>query len=387
MRRLGPTLTLGLLLGLLAGCGEDAPQTITDVRTRDTVRREVPPGMTPARRYGFRRQGAGAAGQDGMVQQFGWTTPAGWTEKSRTPGSMRKGSWSIDGEPRTDCSLIALGGSGGGLAANVNRWRGEMGLEPLDDTAIAQLPRRTLLGREAVYLNLAGTFSGGMGGSGPIQDARMLGVILALPQAMIFIKLTGPAAVVEANQGAFEALADSITFGAVPGHAHGASGGQTPPAQGAPAKGPAASKPSGFVWATPDGWEQQPARMMRIVTFVPTDAPTAWCYASRLGGSAGGLAMNVNRWRGEMGITAPLDDAGIAALETIDVLGAKATLLDVTGDFAGTGGPPQKGARMLGIVCPRASDVVFVKMVGPPEAVAKHYDAFLAFCRSLQEDR
>lgn len=390
MRRQRLLLPLvGLALGLLPGCGEEPTQTITDVRDRDTVRREVPEGMSAARRYGYRRPndaahgGAHGGGQGGaMTQQFGWTTPAGWTEKPRTPGSMRRGSWSIDAAPRADCSLITLGGTGGGLAANVNRWRGEMGLEPLEGEAIAALPRRTLIGGEAVYLDMTGAFGGGMGGSGPIPNARMLGLIRALPQAMIFLKLTGPAEAVAANKAAFESLADSITFGTAP-----AAAGTTPkagPSAGA-AKGP--SKPTGFLWAAPDGWEQQPARMMRIVTFVPKDAPTAWCYVSRLGGTAGGLAMNINRWRGEMGINTPLDDAGVAKLETIDMLGTKATLLDVEGNFSGTGGPPQQGVRMLGVVCPRENDVVFVKMVGPPDAIAKHRAAFLALCTSLQEDR
>lgn len=373
-------LLFGLLPALLLGCGDGGEtHAITDVRTRETVRRAVPEGMSASERYGYRRRGDGApAGHGGQARQtFGWSTPAGWSEQTPAEGSIRKGSWTVDGVPDTDCSLVALGGSGGGLKANVNRWRGEMGLDPVDDAAIAALPRRLLLGREAASINLTGTFSGGRSGRGPLENARMLGIVLSLPQATLFLKLTGPAAAVEAQQGAFEALSDSITFGA-------------PRAEG-PAKGAApkagAPKGVGFAWDAPEGWEQQPAKTMRVVTFVPADAPTAWCYVSRLGGTAGGLAMNVNRWRGEMGHREPLDDAGVAALETIEMLGSKGTLLDLEGDFAGTGGPPQKAVRMLGVVCSRAGDTIFVKMVGPPDAIAKHRAAFLALCTSLREAR
>lgn len=385
MRRLRPILLSVLALACFAGCGDEEVRTITEVRTREKPRYEVPEDLTPAQRYGIRQRpmaGAGHGGAAGAVQRFAWKTPAGWSDEARRPGSLRKGSWTLDDAPQADCSLVVLGGSGGGLLGNVNRWRGEMGLAPIDQAAADALPRRTMLGREAVYVDLAGTYSGGMGGGGTITDARMLGLIIALPQATLFLKFTGPAEVVAANREAFESLANSITFGPQPPEVGTAPKGAGPTKAGAPG----ATKPE-FLWAVPDGWEVQPPRMMRVVTLVPEDAPQAWCYVSRLGGTAGGLAMNINRWRGEMGVQAPLDDAGVEALPTIEVLGVEGTLLDLEGDFQGTGGPPQQGARMLGVVCPRPNEVVFIKMVGPADVIAKQRAAFLAFCTSLQEVR
>ncbi len=385
-----------LLLGLLfvlgaAGCGESEQSfEITEVRDLEKAQAEAPEDLTPAQRYGYRMRsgtggdphgagGHGAAGHGGAGHgdqpQFGWKTPEGWEEKSLGTSSMRKGSWGVAGEAQTDCSLTVLQGSGGGLAANVNRWRGEMGLDPMEPNDVMKLPTRELLGRKATYINLTGTFSGGRSGAGPLENARMLGLVLALPQAALFLKFTGPAGVIEAQQGAFEALSDSITFG--PFNQKGAGEGDAPK-----------RKPSrGFTWDAPKGWNEQPAKMMRIVTFVMDDDAAAWCNASRLGGPAGGVEMNINRWRGEMGHRDALDAAGIAKLKAIEMLGGKGTLIDVEGDFSGTGGIPQSGARMLGVVCPRENDVVFVKMVGPVATVAKHYDAFVAFCRSLEEAR
>lgn len=384
MRRLLPILISGLAPLALGGCGEDTEvHTITDVRTREKPRFDVPQGITPAQRYGYTRRGERPDGhQKQPAMGFSWTTPEGWSEKPLAPGGMRKGSWTIESAPEADCSLVVLGGTGGGLLGNVNRWREQMGLPEIDQAAADALPRRTLLERESVYVDLKGAYGGGMGGGGAIAEARMLGLIIALPQSMLFLKFTGPADVVGANQAAFEALADSITFGAKP-----SEGGSAGPAPEDDTSAPPERTASEFVWVAPEGWEVQPARMMRIVTLVPTDIPTAWCYASRLGGTAGGLAMNINRWRGEMGHRDALDAAGIAKLKTIDMLGGKGTLIDVEGDFSGTGGIPQSGARMLGVVCPRENDVVFVKMVGPVATVAKHYDAFVAFCRSLEEAR
>jgi len=360
---------------LLGGCGDSTEvETVEDVRTRDEPRRHVPKGLTSAERYGYRSRGRGGDSHGGAqaARAFGWKTPAGWEEQARRDGSIRKGSWAVAGEPRTDCSLVMLGGSGGGLALNVNRWRKEMGLAEVGDDVVAAMPRRTLLKTEATYVDLTGAFSGGRSGSGALDGARMLGLILSLPRTTLFLKFTGPAAVVKAQRGAFEALGDSITFGPV-----GPRAGAGNP--------PKALTKAAFAWDVPEGWGQQPPRMMRVVTFIPADAPTSWCYAARLGGGAGGLLNNVNRWRREMGHAQELDEAAVGALPTLDVLGTKAVFLDLEGDFSGTGGNPLKAARMFGVVCPRGSDVIFIKMVGPAATLATQREAFTAFCTSLRE--
>jgi hypothetical protein len=380
MRRLWSIYPLILALGALplAGCGPDeAPRTISDIRERDKPRYELPADLTVARRYGYRKRSDMPAGHGGPARTsvWAWTTPDGWEEKARGPGSIRLGSWAVTGEPLADCSLVSLGGDGGGLLLNVNRWRGEMGVEPLEAAGLKDLAERTLLESPATYVDIVGQFSGGQASGGKVENARMLGLILTVPRATLFLKFTGPVHVVEAHRAAFEALGDSITFGApTPDPTKGADPATPPPARG-----------GRFVWDGPAGWDEQPARMMRIVTFVPKSEPASWCYVSKLGGTAGGLANNVNRWRGEMGERTVLDEAAIGKLPTLDVLGVKAVLLDLKGDFAGTGGPPLKGARMFGVICPRAGDVVFIKMVGPAATVGAHYDAFVALCTSLRE--
>ena len=67
---------------------------------------------------------------------FIWDAPATWEEGKSS--SMRIGSFSatINGED-IDISIIKLGGDGGGHLANVNRWRGQIGLGPLDDATMA----------------------------------------------------------------------------------------------------------------------------------------------------------------------------------------------------------------------------------------------------------
>ena len=43
------------------------------------------------------------------------------------------------GDPSAECSLVVLGGDGGGLTANVNRWGDQMGLGPLSEEEVERM--------------------------------------------------------------------------------------------------------------------------------------------------------------------------------------------------------------------------------------------------------
>jgi hypothetical protein len=65
-----------------------------------------------------------------------WTTPEGWTEVP--PSSMRYASFSAPAEDggKIDISVVTFPGDGGSDADNVNRWRRQMGLAPVDANAV-----------------------------------------------------------------------------------------------------------------------------------------------------------------------------------------------------------------------------------------------------------
>lgn len=127
-----------------------------------------------------------------------------------------------------------------------------------------------------------------------------------------------------------------------------------------------------------------PNQSMRVVTARPAGARDVECYVTVLRGDAGGILANVNRWREQMGQPA-LDLDGVQALPTVDVLGAPAPLVELGGDFTGMDGETTAGAALLGVVRPRATDTLFVKMTGPAAAVRAERSRFEAFCRSLRE--
>ena len=144
--------------------------------------------------------------------------------------------------------------------------------------------------------------------------------------------------------------------------------------------GPAPS-PS-FSWSLPAGWVELPPGMSRAGSFeLPGGVD---CSLTVLSGSAGGVIPNLDRWRGQMGQPA-LTSIEIDALETTPLLGGVATRITIEGTYSGmgevTGGG---GSKLVGLVLPEASRTIFLKMVGPLEAVDAQADAFEAFLDSLR---
>jgi hypothetical protein len=88
------------------------------------------------------------------------------------------------------------------VLGNVNRWRQQMGLPELDAPALAELPRIRVLGGEAIVVDLEGDFRDDMRRP-PVPQARMLGAIRVRAQDVVFVKMTGPAAVVAPEREAF----------------------------------------------------------------------------------------------------------------------------------------------------------------------------------------
>ena len=140
-----------------------------------------------------------------------WETPEGWTEAPAT--AMRLVNLRFGEGDVGECYLTVLMGGGGGLDANIGRWYGQMGKTAPSAEEIAALPRATLMRRSAVVVDVEGTFSG-MGAAAK-ENYRMVGRILP-PEGSgnnsfsMFLKMTGPAAEVEANLEKFKQFSESL---------------------------------------------------------------------------------------------------------------------------------------------------------------------------------
>lgn len=132
-----------------------------------------------------------------------WTAPAHWTAKSL--GSMRKGSYSLSGEngATADLAITAFPGDTGGLFANVNRWRGQIGLPPIEASQLASNVEHLDVNEFHIDLvSCVGTASG--------QPTALLGAIVPHQGETWFFKLVGPAALVEKEKTAFREFLQTI---------------------------------------------------------------------------------------------------------------------------------------------------------------------------------
>ena len=69
---------------------------------------------------------------------FSWSVPENWIEGAKS--SMRLASFSASYSNGTaDFSITNFSGDGGGLKANVNRWRKQLGLDPQSEEMINKL--------------------------------------------------------------------------------------------------------------------------------------------------------------------------------------------------------------------------------------------------------
>lgn len=138
---------------------------------------------------------AGTAVPTATGADLTWTAPSEWIAKPA--GAMRKGSYTIKGaEGEADLSITAFPGSTGGLLANLNRWRGQIGLAPLSETELAANTVHLDVGE--LHLDVA-DFAGNAAG----KPTRILGAVVPHGPDTWFFKLTGPDALVAREKPAF----------------------------------------------------------------------------------------------------------------------------------------------------------------------------------------
>ncbi len=145
-----------------------------------------------------------------------WTAPASW--KTEGPRPMRAATYSIPtaagDQGVAECVVNYFGpGQGGGVDANVERWKGQV-LGTDGKPAQAKVTKRTVRGVPITVVDASGTYTGMggpmMAGAKPVSGYRLLGAIAEGPGGHVFFKLTGPAKTIAAQEKQFEQLLSSI---------------------------------------------------------------------------------------------------------------------------------------------------------------------------------
>ena len=209
-----------LAVCLLSSCSRVKERMeITETREISTHAAPAEAGATSEQRFAPALR---AMGMDKTEEQQGqqpslrdlltWTAPPGWAEApaGSDPSGMRLVDMRFGEKQEGECYISIMPGPAGGLKANLNRWRKQMGQPDYTDEEIAKLPKKPLFKRDGVYAEFDGDYKG-VGMTEASKGYRLAGVIHSAEQATIFVKMIGPKALVEANTAAFDQFCQSIT--------------------------------------------------------------------------------------------------------------------------------------------------------------------------------
>ena len=149
------------------------------------------------------------------VEGFTFAVPEGW--KSVTPSSpMRKAQLEVArGPEKAEVTFFHFGADQGGSAAdNVARWYAQFpGSEKNRITENVQIGSVKI-----TFAMTEGTFNSGMPGgpTTPMEGYALCGAILESATGNLFIKMTGPNAVVKASTDAFKKMVLDAAKGSAP---------------------------------------------------------------------------------------------------------------------------------------------------------------------------
>ncbi|MCU0784727.1 MAG: hypothetical protein MUF81_11920 [Verrucomicrobia bacterium] len=304
-----------------------------------------------------------------------WKTPTGWTEVAA--GEMRVASFNVKNEngKRADVSVIPLSGTAGGDSANVNRWRGQVGLPPVPAEELQKTALRVEVGGQTAELHdVAGTnVSSG-------EPMRILGVIQHREGTAWFFKMTGDDQLVAQQKPAFIELLKSFQF--VTAEEQATLPPDHPPID-ATAAAPTTAAPADDAkptWQVPSGWKEVAGGQFLVAKFMiggGESGAQAAVNVSRSAGDGGGLAANVNRWRKQLGLNELAGGELAQAAKTIETSAGPATLIEMSGTDARSGQP----AALVGAMVPQPGQTWFYKLMGDAKVVEGQKETFTKFVK------
>lgn len=314
--------------------------------------------------------GMDMAGGGAALPQVKWTLPAGWQEKPLS--EMRVGSFDAKG---ADVSIIPLPSGGPQMELGIyNMWRGELQLPTTDKVESTPVT----VGSEQGKLYEV---------SGGKVPGRILVAALDKNGMSWYFKMRGDEKAVEDQRPAFLEFLKSVSFEAAPTtaitdpHASVQNASMGNASMGLDTGSGQSMANAGV--PLPAGWKQVPAPSAFLLAKYDIEGSggaKAEVNVSALGGTGGGVIMNVNRWRGQLGLGQVSEEDFSKQAQTLDVGGTKATVVDLTGTDSKTG---QK-SRLIGVIVPQADQTWFYKLMGDGQVVEQQKDAFTKFVQTAK---
>jgi len=185
------------LLFALVGCRR---AEVTHYQVRKTAETQAPAFAPP----GMRADGIPDSPAASLASSLAWTLPRGWSE--RRAAGVRYATLKPAAGGKIDVSVVVLPGPAGGELANVNRWRGQIGLGAIDerDLAGARSSIKTKAGAVSVYDFV----------SDGNKKSRLVAAILVSDEMTWFLKMLGDETSVASSRSDFLHLLRSLRFDA-----------------------------------------------------------------------------------------------------------------------------------------------------------------------------
>jgi hypothetical protein len=258
-----------------------------------------------------------------------WDTPAGWTERKEQ--GMRFATLVRDGtEPPLEIAVSALPsddpGSDAYLKSNIDRWRGQVGLEPYTGN----------------------DWKSRAEAAGEVHEAEGKG------GRFVLVQLAGK----DPKGEALTMLAAIVPRGGAVASAAPSSVPSAPVSDAAPK------------WTAPAEWTSEPPRQFQTALWtVANGDQKVEISVSQSGGS---LDANLARWRTQVGPDPAGNDE--PAQESLTIGGASATRVELKGTEK----------SILGVIVPQGDRAWFFKMMGSSALVDQERARFQSFVESVQ---
>jgi len=301
------------------------------------------------------------------LPQLKYQLPKGWQEKP--PSEMRVASFTVSGPngQAADVSVIPLPVIGHDLEL-INMWRSRVQLPATSDPDAVNLAKPVAVGTEQ------GRLFEFVSEQPIIGKSRQRIMVTMLTHSAIswFFKIEGEDAFVISQKGKYLQFLKSVSFGKnAPEPMPPTPGGQ---------RVDDGSEPAEPNWTVPPGWvAHKPSQFLLAAFSIPgTNGAKAEVNVAELDGEGGGLLANVNRWRGQLGLSAVGKNDLSQLAQTLDVPGGKATLVDFAGMHAKTG----KTTRLVGAIVSQSGQTWFYKLMGDTQVVAQQKNVFTKFIQS-----
>ena len=310
--------------------------------------------------------------------KISYTTPDGW--RAAGAGDMRVAGFTVTGTngQSAQVAVTPLPGMAGRESLIVNMWRQQVGLGELSEEESAKQLTPVDIGNET------GKMFDMSGKSATGATIRIVTAMLHRGEQSWFFKFQGDDELVTAQKANFAAFLKSVRIEesaatALPAGHPPISGSAMPGAVTTAA--PPKPRQGGPKWTVPAGWQEIAGGQFLFAKFLIAGdtGSQAAVNVSTSAGDGGGLAANVNRWRGQLGLPPWSEDELQKNAKLVETKGGKATFVEMSGTDGRTG----KASSLAGAMVMNGGSAWFYKLMGDAKLVESQRAAFAQFVKEV----